>query len=448
VVVSVSFTQVGVVDREGRYASVPHTPVTETYPLKQDAQRQWRIEDPPRGIRLTPADRDRSYPARRLYFLSLTPRDSLHVVPDQVLLPVGGPPAKVELTRLLAGPSSAIRDSVTTGFPQGTRLVSVGARVPGIYDVVLSKQALTATDLQRQSLSAQLLWTLRGVDPRFRGLRISAGSKPLDVPGVGDLQGPEDWDVFDPEGVSSGPAYFVAGNRVQSLTGGRRAAGPTASAYVDAQAVAVSPDRSQIAVLSKGSVRRGPLEARSLPPVPGIPPGIRSPSWGTGERGLWLVDGRGRLLMVDGTNRVRVASVPGVEGTITWAAISRDGVRAALVINGALYVGRVTSAGEPLAVVGATRIAAELSGVTRVTWRDPTTLVALGTLPQTPVLPVLVAVDGSSIRPLPVAGLPAPAVEVAASSLGVLVTAAGKLFQLSSLGFRPGPVGGAPAYPG
>lgn len=448
VVVSVSFTQIGVVDREGRYASVPRTPVTETYPLKQDAQRQWRIEDPPRGIRLTPADRDRSYPARRLYFLSLTPRATLHVVPDQVLLPAGGPPGRAELTRLLEGPSLAIADSVTTGFPEGTQLVSVVSRTAGLYDVTLSPHVLSATDLQRQSLSAQVVWTLRGLDPRFRGVRITASGKPLKVPGVGELQGPEDWEVLDPEGLTAGPAYFVAGNRVQSLTNSRRAAGPDATRDLPVQSVAVSPDRTQVAVLNRDQLRRGPADGRTLPLVPLRYTGLRSPSWGTGDRGLWLLDGRGQVLLVDPINRVRVASTPGIEGRITWLAISRDGVRGAFVINGALYVGRVTPAGQPVAIVGATRIASDVSGVTRVAWRDPTTLVVLGRLPQSPVLPVLVAVDGSTVRPLPVAGLPDVALEVAASSLGVLVTADRKLFQLSSLGFRPGPAGEAPAYPG
>ncbi|MCU1587627.1 MAG: Lipoprotein LpqB, beta-propeller domain-like protein, partial [Frankiales bacterium] len=349
----------------------------------------------------------------------------------------------------LAGPSSAIAGSVTTGFPHGTRLVSVVTHATGTYDVALSAQALSATDLQRQSLSAQVVWTLRGLDPRFRGVRITAGSQPLKVPGVGDLQTPEDWDVFDPEGLSAGPAYFVAGQRVQSLTGGRRAAGPNATRDLPVQSVAVSPDRTQIAVLRAGVVRRGQIGARSLPPAPAhAPAGLRSASWGTGTRGLWLLDGRGRVLLLDAHDRFRVASIPGVEGRVSWVAVSRDGVRAALVIKGALYVGRVTPAGEPVAIVGATRIASEISAVTRVAWRDPTDLVVLGALSQTPVLPVLVAVDGSTVRPLPVAGLPARAEEVAASSLGVLVTADGKLFQLSSLGFRPGPSGGAPAYPG
>lgn len=447
VVVSVGFTQVGMVDREGHYASVPHTAATETYPLTQDKQGQWRISSPTRGIRLTPADRDRSYPARRLYYMSLSPQETLHVVPDQVLLPIGGRPAEAELTRLLRGPSSAIAGSVRSAFPRDTRLVSVVSSSGGRYDVALSRQVLSASDADRQSLSAQLVWTLRSLDPRFRGLRITVGAEPLKVPTVGDVQGPDDWDVLDPESLASGPAYYVSDHRVQSLTASRREAGPTVTRDLPVESVAVSPDRSQIAVLDRGVVRRGAVSARSLP-VALRSAGIHSPSWGTADRGLWLLDNRGRVLLLDHTNRVRVASVPGVAGRISWIATSRDGIRSALVINGALYVGRVTPAGSPLAIVGATRITWDVSGITRLAWRDPATLVALGTLAQTAVLPVLVAVDGSSVRPLPVAGLPARAQEVAASSLGVLVSSGGRLFQLGNLGFRPGPLGQAPVYPG
>jgi hypothetical protein len=447
VVVSVSFTQVGTIDRDGRYASVPHVRTTETYPLKQDAQQQWRITAPPRGTWLTPADRERSFPARRVYFLSHPGQVSPHVVPDQVLLPVGGPPGRAELTRLLSGPSAAIAGSVGTAFPPGTTLVSVTSRSGGLYDVVLSPQVLRANDLQRQQLSAQLVWTLRSLDPRFRGLRIKAGSEVLKVPGEDAVQEPADWDQLDPEGLAPGPAYYVAGGRVRALSGGKQGPGPTSTRdVVGVEAVALSPDRKQVAVVQPGGIRRGAVSARTLPLVPGTA-GAHALTWGTGERGTWFLDRSGRVQLLDSRNRIRTAAVAGITGRVTWLAVARDGVRTALVINGGLYVGTITPPGAPLAVVNLTNVVPEITGVTRVAWRDPTTAVALGEVSRT-FVPVLVSVDGSSIRPLPVSGLPSKAIDVAASSLGVITTAGGRLFQLSNLGFRPGPNGSAPAYPG
>jgi hypothetical protein len=444
VVVSVTFKQLGSVDQEGRFSSAVPADVTETYPLVQDTQRQWRISDPPRGVRLTPADRDRSFPARRIYFLSKSSRTALHVVPDPVLLPVGGKPGVAEVSRLLRGPSSAIAGSVTSGFPPGTQLRSVTSSA-GIYEVSLSPEVQLASDLQRQTLSAQLVWTLRSLDPRFRGLRVISGGEPLKVPGEGDVQQPDDWDLFDPDGLTAGPAYFTAGKKVQTLVGGTQRGGPAAVRDLLVDAVAVTPDRTRIAVLQPGVVRSGPMDGRGLATVSA--PGVVSLSWGTGERGLWLLDNRGRVQLLDLQNKARPVPVPGVEGRITWLAVSRDGVRAAMVINGGVYVGRVRPIGEGLAIVGATQVAPELSRVTRLAWRDPTSLVVLGRVSQT-FVPVVVAIDGSSVRPLPVSGLPAQAEQVAASPLGVVVTSAKRLFTLSSLGFRPGPLGAVPAYPG
>jgi hypothetical protein len=447
--VEVSFTELGRIDKAGRYTAIPRTPFTETYTLVQDVRGEWRISAPPAGLRLTPADRERSFPARQIYFIRPS-GSSFRVVPDQVLLPTGGLSGKVELERLLDGPSDDLAGSVTTAFPQGTRLLKVDDRGAGSYDISLSREAELANEQQRQQLSAQLVWTLRDVDPGLRGVRILVGSTPLEVPGEGQVQRRDDWNAFDPDGISAGPAYFVSRGRLATLVGVGvgRPAGVLATLPV--RDVAVTSGRDRIALLQADPagvvVRIGDLPGRAFPVVLRAA-GLHSPSWGAGERGLWLLDRTGRVLVVQSDGRRRQVPVAGVPGPVSALEVSRDGTRAALVVGGRLYVARVQGDGANLRVLGLRLVTPDLTRVTAVAWRGPTTLVVLGALSQA-FVPVVVSVDGSSLRPLPVAGLPARPEELAASSLGTIVTGAGHLYVLGTLGFRQGPVGSGPVYPG
>lgn len=447
--VEVSFTALAEVDRDGRHLATPRESVTETYLLAKDGAGEWRITVPPVGLRLTPADRERSFPARQIYFVRPS-ATTFRVVPDQVLLPGGGQPGRAELVRLLSGPSSDLAGSVGTAFPSGTRLLSLDDRGAGIYDVTLSDQVKQTGDLQRQQLSAQIVWTLRAADPRMRGVRIMVKGEPLQVPGEGPVQRHDDWNAFDPEGVEPGPSYFVLGARLHTLTDGRasRPAGPLGALAVDD--LAITPSRDRIALLhavgGSVTVRIGDLTGRAFPQL-ARGPGLSSPSWGAGERGLWLLDGNGRVVVVTDSGERLSVPVVGLPGPLTVLQIARDGSRAALVSGGRLFVGQIEGEGNSLEIRDPRLVTPELTEVSSVAWRDASTLVALGALSRA-FVPVVVAVDGSSLRPLPVAGLPARPQQLAASSLGTIVTGAGHLYVLGSLGFRQGPRGQRPRFPG
>lgn len=447
--VEVSFTALAQVNRDGRHLATPRTAVTETYLLAKDGAGEWRITVPPVGLRLTPADRERSFPARSIYFVRPS-ATAFRVVPDQVLLPGGGQRGRAELDRLLSGPSSDLAGSVSTAFPPGTRLLSVDDRGAGIYDVTLSDQVKQTGDLQRQQLSAQIVWTLRDADPRMRGVRILVDGEPLRVPGEGPVQRHDDWNAFDPDGVGNGPSYFVVGGRLHTLADGRasRPVGPLSTLAVDD--LAVTPSRDRIALLHAEAgavtVRIGDLTGSAFPQL-ARGRGLSSPSWGAGERGLWLLDGSGRVLVLANSGQRFSVPVVGLPGPLTALEIARDGSRAALVSRGRLFVGRIEGEGRSLQIRNPRLVTADLTGVSSVAWRDASTLVALGAL-SSAFVPVVVSVDGSSLRPLPVAGLPARPEQLAASSLGTIVTGAGHLYVLGSLGFRQGPRGQQPVFPG
>jgi hypothetical protein len=451
-VVQTTFTVLGSRAPDGRYLSRRPAPFSETYGVVRGGDGQWRISNPPAGLRLTPADRDRSFRLQRIYYLSPAQDRFQRVVPDLVLLPVSDRDPAVALERLLLPPSAALAGSVRSAFPSGTRLLSVRNDSDGLVRVDLSEQVARASVVDRRLLSAQLVWTLRAVDPTFQRLRLTVAGRPLEVAGEGEQQLADDWSTYDPDGQVSGPLYFVASGRVRTSTSaGALGAGPAATRDLTVEQLAVTPGRDQLAVLQRGTdgqvvVRMGAGSATSLPVVVRRP-GLVSPSFGSGELGLWMADGTRQVLVVrPGAGPLRVA-VEGVGGPISALAASRDGVRVALVSRGALYVGRVARGSGGLRVVHAVKVAPRLTGVKDVVWRDSTTLVALGNLAGT-FLPVQLTLDGASVQVLSPSGLPSQPVAVAAQPDGVVVTVSRFLYVLNSLGFRKGPAGSAPAYPG
>jgi hypothetical protein len=193
------------------------------------------------------------------------------------------------------------------------------------------------------------------------------------------------------------------------------------------------------------TVRVGPLRGSSFPVVAR---GLRltSPSWGAGDRGLWLLrDGRDVVRVDSGLHPVTVLGLP--PGRLTGLAVSRDGVRVALVAGGRLYVGRVEIVGGQPRVVGLSPVLPPLHASTDVAWASGTEVVALGVLTRSRQA-VRVSVDGSSVQTLNTAGL--TPTQLAASPAGVVLVSAARLFLSTGGTFQQvqTDAASAPAFPG
>lgn len=473
--VTVTAGVTGRVFPDGSYA-VADTTLTESYRLQRPRGGQWRLIDVPAGLRLTTADRLRSYRSLRTYYLAVgdaaehpgTP----HLVPDQVLLPVpgGAPPQDVAtalVARLLHPPTQELGDSVRSAVPRGAGLRSVRLSTSGTVTVDLSLTGPPPSGRVAQDLSAQLVWTLRDLGPTFTGLRLLAGGERLAVPGEGAVQAGGEWDVYDPDGLApSPPVYYVASRRLRAVGGTTLPAGPATAGElgdghaVPVDAVAVTPDRSRLALLARLSgnrvaVRLGTPSAPSYA-VAFTGDRLRSPSWGSGGRGLWLLRGDRQVLLLGSgaPRRVDVENPPA--GPWTSLALSRDGVRVALVAAGRLYLGRVAPGPLPL-LVGLHQVAPSVLSATVTAWDSATSVVVLGSLQQT-FLPVRVAVNGATVAPLDGPGLPGRPIALTASPAGTVVTVAGqgkgasgsasRLYLANGSGFSGSATGSAPAYPG
>ena len=342
-----------------------------------------------------------------------TPDTSRHLVADLVHLPAASDRAAALVDRLLAGPSSALAGSAETAVPEGTRLLSpVRASPDGEVVVDLSGEVMELAPERRQELSAQLVWTLRQV-PDFTRLRLLALGEAFPVPGADVVQESSTWGGYAPEGPVERPAGLaVSGGLLRSLDPPvveRPPPGPAPQPGVVDHAV--DPRLGRVAVLVGEGVRRSVLTGPLAGPLDEVlsGDGLRSPSWGSGDRGLWLLrtaPAPGLLLVRTGAEQepveVEVEGLPDL-GTEPLLRVSRDGVRVALVGRGELYVGRFLREGSQLRVVSLRRLA---SRVLDVAWRTGTTLSVLVEDDDAPLLPLLeVSVDGTRSLPSALLGV-------------------------------------------
>jgi hypothetical protein len=314
--------------------------IDELYTLRRDAERNWRLAAVPDGLRLRPVDVDRSYTTQLVYYLAKGTGEQGHLVPDPALLLLDDEPAGTLVERLVSGPSQSLSGAVVTAIEPGTQVRSVTTDA-GVVTVDLGPQILQTTPDEREDLSAQLVWTLRAGLPAFAQLRLLADGSPLEVPGVdGDVQDRDAWDRYDPDGLPDQVAtYYVSDGRLRTLDS--RGAPLPAAANTLVDRAAVDPRTDDLAVLTEigeglSEVRVGPLAG----PLPAQPlytgGGLRSPSWGSGRRGLWMLQtgAVGQVLLLDRSGAVQQVPVQEAPpGQIAALRVSRDGARIALVIG-------------------------------------------------------------------------------------------------------------------
>ena len=440
------------------------------------------LTEVPTGLRLASADVPRSYAPQDVFMFGDVPAvpagtdpaamGDERLVPDRVFLPVTVDPASALVRALLRGPSLSLAPAVRTAVPEGTTLTSPVVTQDGVVTVDLSEQTLGLDEAGRRRLAAQVVWTLQD----YTGVRLLSGGRPLDVGRGGQVQTRDDWSEFDPAGtVREAPLYYVQGRKLVGLDASLPAGEATRPGPLQVDAAAVNPATGRLAVLTRDptgedQIRIGPVRGVMGGPVFARPE-LGSLSWGSGERGLWLLE----RAVGDAPARVWLLPLPAegkpvapqevlVEmpvgaGPLTQVTASRDGARVALVFgqdeSRQLYVGRVQPAGGGGRIADVVPVAPGLSNVTDVAWETGTSLVVLASDSSAAgLLTLTVAVDGSSAVPLQRQGVEGVAQSVAAAPGRPLVVAAAQegqatqLFVDDGVLLRPQAAGAEPFYPG
>jgi Lipoprotein LpqB beta-propeller domain/Sporulation and spore germination len=460
--VAVSANLVGTVDERGVFTVGVGEPFTREFTLEQ-IEGEWRINDAADGLIILEPDFERLYDERAAYFVDPTGQ---RVVPDPRLLIRGEAQPTALVQRLLEGPSAALAPGV------GNSLDAVQLRsavtVEG-QEATVDLRALTTDPAPLLSeICAQIVWTLGSPEElRIHTVVVLVDGEEVDLEGVPAEQTVDDWASFDPDAVPvDGVGHYVNGGALRTVTAGEPVPGPAGTGAYGLTGAAVAADARTGRLSFLVGVRAdpgaatlfaGPYGGELAPVLSGTT--LSVPSVAATREEAWVVRDHTSVVRVQAgaaPQPVNAPTLPGL-GRATALRLSPDGVRAAVVVDGAegpaLYVGTVVrgEAGS-VALRDLREVAPSLSRVTDVTWRDSGTLLVLAG--EDRILPYAVGVDGWGLTNVPTAGLPSQATTIgAAPTRQPLVNAGGTIWQLAGgtwvtlvRGEEPRP-GTAPFYP-
>jgi Lipoprotein LpqB beta-propeller domain/Sporulation and spore germination len=459
--VSVSLPLVARVDTDGTYRRATPGTTVELIVGLQEVAGEWRISLPPPGLIVSEFDFNREFGSFDVYF----PEPSGEVlVPDQVVLPLRGSLTTLLVQGLLDGPSSWLAPAVRTAFPEGTTLAIPSVSLEGdLARVELSEEAKSAAPLERSRMAAQLATTLEQVG--IGAVAIEVDGTPLAVPGAPEgvvqtaaVAG------YDPATPARGSTvYAIRDGIVVAVVGDKTepVAGRFGTGEVRARSVSVSLDGSRIAVVDETGRRLMVSGFEADDPLTDVAMGtdLSAPSWGPAGL-VWVADRAAqgsRLLVSDGATTDVVQGVDLTGLRIESLKMAPDGVRLLMLANsegrskvmvGLVRkpdVGKGTSGVQLLSM---REIPLDFTVVTDAVWSDSQLVSVLGGMPDAPVTPYQVDINGFSVTSH--GSVPGATTLAAAPGMPLVVgTGDGKLVKLDSLrAWTTLGEGQFPTYPG
>lgn len=417
---------------------------------------EWRIDDMPQGVIMDRAQFLNTYQRKSLYFVDPA---GTTVVPDpRWVFAEPDQMASQLIGLLIEGPreplAAAVRNELEGASLRGPitkadgRTAGVGV---GLGGVRIDLQGLGPMDSQSKSLlAAQIVWTLANAEVAGPYVLLVDG-QPLDG------QFDDGWTTADvasmnplatagaavglhalregvlvsvtESGVVPTPGFFGNSGRLSSASLSQD--GRLVAAVADTGRPAPDPAR----VLMVGEYENG----NAAPALESA--AITRPTWNPDGSVIWAAvngnhvvrvlrePGSGRLSVVD----VDAGAITSLGSTITELRLSRDGIRAALIVDGRVYLAIVTElAGGGFALTNPRAIAVGLgSPALALDWSDGETVVVARAAADIPV--VQVAVDGSRMDALPSRNLTAPVVAVDATPTTEFVADSRAVFQLNNM---------------
>ncbi|GAA1964102.1 LpqB family beta-propeller domain-containing protein [Amycolatopsis minnesotensis] len=438
-----------------------------SYKVRRQADGQWRLLDPPPNIVLAESDFIANYFRVPVYFIA---PESNVLVPDLRYVaakPQSGLPGRV-VNLLLDGPSNGLVGAVRTAIPDQTTLeTNVQAGKDGALVVPLSGVGDQGQDI-RKLMAAQIVQSLQSVTTsRVQllgdGRSLVTGHDawlPSELPSNGGLTAP----AFELQGL------MVVNGRVRSLADGQPVSGSAGDGSVGVLSAAQSLDGKRLALVEndhgKQQLRIGEFGGE-MPRVSLYGSSLTRPTWrptltaGGVASELWTVVDNRQVLRVsrsaDGRWLPQVVNADEIAATgqITALRLSRDGTRAALIVNGQLVIASVARAQDSVTLrMPKTIRGGELSGVVDVDWAGADIVIVATNSASQPV--VKVPIDGLRADPFNSSNLTPPVHAVAAApGRSVMVADAGGLWTALDIGevwrpHQPAPLNGVetPFYPG
>lgn len=416
---------------------------------------EWRISSLPSGVIMDRAQFLGAYQRKSLFFPDPSGQT---MVPDLRWVSGSQDQMASQLVGLLIdGPksvlASAVRNELGTGVSvigpitkADGRSVQVGVGLGGIrIDFRVSEPMDPET---RGLFAAQVIWTLASADISGPYVLLVDG-EPLDA------AHPDGWTTADVASTNplattsatvglhalrAGSLVSVTDQTVTPVPGFAGNAGNLVSAALsrDGKSVAAVADTARPDPAKRFSLLLGPYAEGAVPVLDA--PAITRPTWELDDTTIWAaVSGNTvvRVVREPSTGRVSVTNVDvgalaGLGSNITELRLSRDGVRAAMIIDGKVYLSIVVRMPSGVYALTSPRAVAPGLGSSAISldWSNSDTIVIARTASDIPV--VQVAIDGSRMDSLPSRNLTAPVVAVDASPTTEYVADARAVFQLNN----------------
>jgi hypothetical protein len=419
-----------------------------------DTPGGWRIDHLPNGVFLDWQQFQSTYKRNTLYFADPTGKT---VVPDPRYVAVSDPDqlATGLVSKLIAGPRPEIAKAVRNLLGPPLRLRGPVTRADGGKTGVgrgyggarIDLGSLATTDPHsRQLVAAQIIWTLARADIK--------GPYVINVDGAAlDERFGDGWTTSDVAATDPGAAdgagaglHALVGGSLMALDGQQTTAVPGQFGGMrDQTAAALSRSGQRVAsvvTLQPGapemaaSLWIGDLGGAAVQSADGH--SMSRPSWSLDDTVWVVVDGANVLRAIEEPASGQPARIPvdssavstRFPGVITDLQLSRDGTRAAMVIEGRVILASIeqTQAGQ-FALTYPRRLGFGLgSSVLALAWRTDDDIAVTRTDPQHPVS--YVNLDGVN-SDAPSRGLVFPVSAIAASPSAVYVADPRGVLQLS-----------------
>lgn len=416
---------------------------------------EWRIDELPPGVVIDRSQFFGAYQRKSLFFVDPL---GAALVPDVRWVSGSNDQMANQLVQLLIdGPKPTLAPAVSNELQP-----DVGVRGPitkadgrttqvgvGTGGVKIDFGGLQNTDAKnRELLAAQVVWTLASADIAGPYVLLADGQPLADDKRDGWTTA--DVGALDPLGSPEsevGLHALVGGQLVEVDDGGTTPVPGYFGTVKNLRTVALSTDGTLVAGVAdtgrpapepSSTLMIGGYDSGAFPVAEGQ--SITRPTWGVDNNAAWAV--------IDGTNVIRAARDPAngqvsvlpvdagaitaLGSRITDLRLSRDGVRAAMIVDGLVYVATVVRQANGLySLVSPKAVANGLgSDALALDWSTGDSVVVVRIATDVPV--VQVTTDGSRLDALPSRNLTAPVLSVDASPTTEFVADSRAVFQLNN----------------
>lgn len=353
---------VGRLDAQGTFT--PATAITQylhDFGLLRDAEGQWRISQPPRGLLISQSLFASTWTRSDVCFWDAT---GTVLVPDPRFVQKGAVGMVSTVRALLVGPSLGAPEAYRPPLAARVEVDGVSLSANGVANVELAGAAGELNADARRRLAAELVWSLTSLEG-VTGVRVRSGGSLWEVGGTGGTVATSDFEQGAPVLTSASDQVIVVRDGTVQRVGWDSASDapqPVGAALARVSSISARADGQVVAAISDGGTR-----VRTLPLREGAGrvelsgKGFSLVRWTRqGELLVVLDEPRGKRIRLLRDGRELTVSTGGLPGgRIRALAVAPDGVRVALVIE---------EQGRP--VLGVAALVRSAQGVRILGWRE------------------------------------------------------------------------------